>query len=65
MANKNLRLKLCRMAVGITQQELADMVGASSMDVCRWETNRSYPSPEMRRRVADALDCKTFLIWDR
>ena len=65
MANKNLRLKLCRMAVEITQQELADMVGASSMDVCRWETNRSHPSPEMRQRVADALRCKTFEIWDR
>ena len=50
---------------GVTQVELADVVGVNEITVCKWETGRAYPSPEMRRRVADALDCKTFEIWDQ
>ena len=62
---KNLRLKIQRIAAGLSQRELAEVIGSTEMAVCRWETGRARPSPEMRQRVADALRCKTFEIWDR
>ena len=61
---RNLRLKIHRMAANITQRELAEMVGTTEMTVCRWETGRARPSPEMRQRVADVLAVRPFEIWD-
>jgi len=66
MPETNWRLKLMRKAVvGVTQAQLADEIGVNEITVCKWETGRAHPSPEMRQRVADALGCKTFEIWDR
>ena len=40
-------LKRLRLAKGLTQEQLADEIGASVQSVSRWEVNTSYPDVEM------------------
>ena len=40
-------LKRLRLAKGLTQEQLADEIGASVQSVSRWEVNSSYPDVEM------------------
>jgi transcriptional regulator with XRE-family HTH domain len=48
------RIRAWRKAAGLTQRELAALVGVSSMTVCYWETARTQPTPENIERVANA-----------
>ncbi len=44
-----------REAVGITQRELAEILGISQTDVADWERGNSYPNIECLGKIADAL----------
>lgn len=48
-------LKAARAARGLTQRQVAEAVGATSMDVSRWETGRVEPGPGYRQKLAAAL----------
>jgi hypothetical protein len=50
-----LLLVLTREAMGIYQQELADLAGSSLRTVQRWENARSTPAPWHFHRLADAV----------
>ena len=48
-------LKLFRMNAGLTQLELARLLGVKEWLVVRWETGRTDPNDAMQRRIADVL----------
>lgn len=47
------RLKRLRAAVGMTQEELGQIVGVSAAAVGHWETGKNDPPAQMLRRIAD------------
>ena len=44
-----------RLALGLTQQQLADKLGITDKAVSKWERGISYPDITLLRRLADAL----------
>ena len=48
-------IKKYRKAKGLTQQQLADLIGCEKNNVQRWE-NGVYPKPENIKSLANALD---------
>ena len=46
-------LRGLRMGAGLTQQQLADILGVSHISVSRWETGKSIPSPKYIKALAD------------
>ena len=48
-------LKAARIALGMTQRQVGEAVGAAGPDVSRWETGRVEPGPFYRQRLADLL----------
>ena len=49
-----------QMPVNMTQNELALLLGISSGHLSRLINGRRCPSPSMRRRLMDVLDCSEF-----
>ena len=49
------RLKRCRKARQLTQQELADLLGVSNKSVSRWESGGGYPDVALLAPLARAL----------
>ncbi len=47
------RLKELRRERGITQKQLAEVLGVSKTTVCQWETMKQEPSIEMLMTLAD------------
>ncbi len=45
-----------RKQLGLTQAELADMLGVRSQSVNQWESGRTKPSEPNARRLADLLE---------
>ena len=50
-----------RIRAGLTQQELADLVGVAQATINRYENGERSPSPEVLGRLADALGVEP---WD-
>ncbi len=48
-------LKLARMRAGLTQLELATRCGTTENKLCRIETGRSMPPPNLQDRLAAVL----------
>lgn len=48
------RIKRARMGAGLTQAQLAQAAGVSSITVSRWERGSSEPRLHQFRRLADA-----------
>lgn len=46
-----------RLAAGLTQATLAEVLHVSKMTVLRWENGQNAPSLEMLRRLAEVLKC--------
>ena len=60
----NIRLRTARVAKGMTQLQLAEKVGRKEIDVSRYETGRTRPDPETKRRIAEVLQKPTYEIFD-
>ena len=48
-------IKDARTALGITQEQLAAILGVTQGTVAQWETGRSHPSFDKLPKVAEAL----------
>ncbi|MDR2864903.1 MAG: helix-turn-helix transcriptional regulator [Spirochaetaceae bacterium] len=51
-----LNMKNQRRIAGLSQEKLAELVGASTHYIGMIEMERQFPSPEMLERIAAALD---------
>jgi tetratricopeptide (TPR) repeat protein/DNA-binding XRE family transcriptional regulator len=51
----NLRLHNARAERGWSQQELADLVGTTSVNISRWENNATFPSPYFRQQLSNVF----------
>ena len=53
--NRDVRLKVARIATGLSQFELAQRVGISESTISKIETRRVNPAREVQQRIAVAL----------
>ena len=60
----NNRLKAARVLKGLTQLQLAELVGLKEIEISRIETGRSEPDRPLKQRIADALGKPTFELFD-
>lgn len=51
------KLKAARMAAGLTQTQLAEMVGVQQRDISRWESGNREPGVLIVKKMAQALGC--------
>lgn len=51
------RIKIARMEKGYSSEELAELMGVTRVAVSSWENNRSCPSAEKQRKLAELLEC--------
>lgn len=45
-------LRALRVGAGLTQQDLANILGVSNISVSRWELGKSIPSPKYIKKMA-------------
>lgn len=62
---ENIKLKLARVEKGLSQQELADMVGATRQTIGLIEKGKYNPSLKLCLKIVKALD-RTLndIFWD-
>ncbi|NLF99511.1 MAG: helix-turn-helix transcriptional regulator [Lentisphaerae bacterium] len=60
----NKRLKAARVLRGLTQLQLAEMVGTKEIEISRYETGRAYPAPDTKRRIAEILQKPVYELFD-
>lgn len=46
-----------RMALGMTQAELASQLGVNPSSVAKWETEKAFPRSDMLPKIAQLLGC--------
>jgi len=51
----NPRLREARVERGWSQQELADQVGTTPVNISRWENGSTFPSPYFRQRLCEVF----------
>ena len=51
----NILLKQAREALGLSQENLAEAVGAATQTISDWERGENYPSPYFRKKLASVL----------
>lgn len=56
------RLKKIRLANGLTQQYVADMIGIAQTSLSRIEAGKHSPSVELLERYADAVGCRIEIV---
>ena len=59
----NNRLKAARVLKGMTQLQLAELVGLKEIEVSRIETGRAGADADLKRRIADVLGKPTFELF--
>lgn len=47
------KLKVLRVEKGMSQSELADVLGTTQMTVSAWERGKATPRPPMMQKIAD------------
>lgn len=60
----NIRLRTARVAMEMTQLELAERIGRKEIEVSRFETGRAIPDPATKRRIAEVLQKPTYELFD-
>ncbi|MEJ7785579.1 MAG: helix-turn-helix transcriptional regulator [Solirubrobacteraceae bacterium] len=63
MAHQPTRLREARLAAGLTQQALADRIGARQPHVARWESGAHEPRARMAVRVSEVLGTTANALW--
>jgi len=53
--NRDVRLKVARIAAGLNQFELAQRIGISESTISKIETRRVTPARDVQQRIAAAL----------
>ena len=48
--------KAARIIAGLTQAEVADKLGVSTVAVCHWESGKTFPRVNRIHEVADVLN---------
>jgi transcriptional regulator with XRE-family HTH domain len=61
---ENRRLAAARVLAGLTQRELARLVGSREIEISRIEKGRVRPDRDVKRRIAEALGRPAFEIFD-
>ena len=61
---ENRRMAAARVLKGITQRQLAELVGTREIEISRIETGRVCPGAEVKRRIALVLGKPMFEIFD-
>lgn len=56
-APAEMKIRDRRQDAGLTQQQLADAVGATQKQISAWETGQNEPSIKVLKAMAQALDC--------
>ena len=59
----NNRLKAARVLKGMTQLQLAELVGLKEIEISRIETGRADADADLKRRIADVLGKPTFELF--
>ena len=63
--NFKITLEAARVNAGLTQKELAELMGVSNKTVCSWEKGITFPSADKIDALCDVLgvpyDCINFL----
>ena len=49
------KIKKARLVEGLTQKQLADMLGVSTVAVCKWECSKTFPVPKRLKQIAEVL----------
>lgn len=57
-------IKAARKAAGITQEDLAKMIGVYQKDISRWENGERLPSLEIFAEICKALNVSADLILE-
>ena len=52
-----------RVLKGITQRQLAELVGTREIEISRIETGRADADADLKRRIADVLGKPTFELF--
>ncbi len=61
---ENRRMAAARVLKGITQRQLAELVGTREIEISRIETGRVTPGAAMKQRIAEVLGKPTFELFD-
>ncbi len=56
------RIKKRRLDKGLTQKDLADMVGVGQTTIARYESNTNFPTKFVLAAIAEKLDVDTFWL---
>ena len=48
----------CRKKAGLTQVQLADLLGVSQANISAWEKGKDFPSADKLPNIAEVLKCK-------
>ncbi len=57
-------LKTLRKAKGLTQEEMAALLGVNQTAVASWERGDTYPTADKLPKIAKMLDCKIDDLYD-
>ena len=61
---ENRRMAAARVLKGITQRQLAELVGTREIEISRIETGRCEPHRQMKERIATVLEKPTFELFN-
>ena len=53
-----------RMAKGYSQEKLAELLGVTQTQVCKWETGKALPSARNLKRISEELDMQPLEILE-
>lgn len=62
--NIGKQLRQIRKEKGLTQKELANMIGCSEITIRQYETGKRVPRDEIKRKLAKALEVKVMELVD-
>lgn len=60
-----MKIKDLRIAAGLSQVELADMMNVGQASIAGWESGNKYPSSDKLPQLADALHCTIDALFGR